>query len=63
MLKFIILCAAILDSSKNEKVFVIDDLHLMLPYEYRDFLLKLSEGLRPKIIATVPKNYFGNLKK
>lgn len=63
MLKLIILCAAILDSSKNEKVFVIDDLHLILPYEYRDFLLKLSEGLHPKIIATVPKNYFGNLEK
>lgn len=57
MLKFIILCAAILDSSKNEKVFVIDDLHLMLPYEYRDFLLKLAKGLRPKIVATMPKNY------
>ena len=63
MLKFIILCAAILDSSKNEKVFVIDDLHLMLPYEYRDFLLKLSEGLHPKIVATMPKNYFSNLEK
>ena len=63
MLKFIILCAAILDSSKNEKVFVIDDLHLMLPYECRDFLLKLSEGLHPKIVATMPKNYFSNLEK
>ena len=60
MLKLIILCAAILDSSKNEKVFVIDDLHLMLPYEYRNFILKISEGLHPKIIATISKGYLNN---
>ena len=60
MLKFIILYASILDSAKNEKVYVIDDLHLMLPYEYRNFILEISKGLHPKIIATISKGYLNN---
>lgn len=60
MLKFIILYASILDSAKNEKIYVIDDLHLMLPYEYRNFILEISKGLHPKIIATISKGFLNN---
>mgnify|MGYP000871113430 CR=1 FL=1 len=57
MLKLIILCASILDSEKNDKVYVIDDLHSMIPYEYREFIFQFTGSLHPKIIATIQKGY------
>lgn len=57
MINFIVLCAATLDSSKNGKVYIIDDLHLMLPFEYRAFLLMFCRGMHPKVIASLPYKY------